>query len=236
MPYDHGHRSLIPIILLSVAVAVAEGSAAQGFQIIDGSFGTFVGTETRPDRLYLGEILEVNITVKSLYADECHVSIGLEVEAVTPSWQDETLGRLVNGSALLGTRTFVFLPNSTINVILEWDTSGPVTLEMGHIAHAWKGEYHLEFERDDCDGGGGGAIAVGLFEVPRNYTVVCPRIQVDFMGSCRNLEDVVLHILVVVGLSILAAAVVVVAIFMRRRGKPPESESPARMPPAMPPT
>jgi len=120
MPHDHCHRSLIPIILLSVAVAVAEGSAAEGFQIIDGSYGAFVGMETRPDRLYLGETLEVNITVKSLYAAECHVSLGLEVEAVTPSWQDETLGRLVNGSALVGTRTFVFLPNSTVNVILEW--------------------------------------------------------------------------------------------------------------------
>ena len=208
--------------LLLTTLLIASPSTAQGLDVVTGSFGAFADGGRVDHTIHLGDRVEFNVTVKSLYADECNVSVGLEVESVGLGWQDDSLGRLVNGSAIVSFQRFSFFPNQTRNVILSWDTNGEVTLKSGAKARTQRAEYHLEFERDDCDGGGDGtALGLVLYSEPQNFAVVCPRDESEFLGACKTPTEVILISAAIFGAPILAAVGIAITIRRKRRGRPP---------------
>lgn len=223
----------IQTVAFLVVFPVSDVVVAQGLDVVTGSFGAFANGAAVHREIHLGDRVEFNITIRSLFADECRVSIGLEVESVGPSWQTVSLGLPVNGSAVVSVRPFSISPNQTINVSLAWSTGDEFILETGDRVRTQRGEYHLEFERDDCDGGGGGGpLGVDLYSVPQNFTVLCPRGHDEFLGTCKTPTEVILLTSLTLGTLIAMVIVAVVAIGRMRRGKPPILD-PGQAPPPM---
>lgn len=207
------------VILVCTVVLVSTVAHAQG-TISTGGFAAFAGGTRIERSIYLGQTVTFNVTVTDLSATECNVSMSLEIEAVNASWYDRLLGQIMSGRALASNGSFHLLPDLPQNVSLTWNTAGVVHLVNNDTAETRRGEFHVEFDRGDCDGGNGPTGLV-LYSAPYDFNVTCSPGDIPQPGGiCSPPSEIPIW---AIASAIAVLALVVIAIILYRRRRPPKA-------------